>query len=715
MEVVDTSGNISTDFDTVISRWKNDYEVLFSNSDDPNFDEAHLQNIKHSLMNNTIPTLQTDVSRLNEPISRLEVERSIYRAKLRRAAGFDGIPAEVLRNPVCIDLLYKIINFSFESGTVPSEWNTGIIRPIPKSDSKDPRNPLNYRGICLISIPSKVYADVLNTRFIEWIEQNNIVVDEQNGFRRNRSCLEHIYTLYSVINKRKQQRKSTYVCFVDAKKAFDTVQRDCLWYKLMSLGINGKILKAVQSLYENVNCVVKINDHSTPFIDVHQGVKEGCKLSPTLFSLYVNDLAQEIKSLNTGVDIDEVQLSILLYADDVALIAPDANSLQIMLNKLNEWCCKWRLAINSDKTKIIHFRPVNAQKCNDTFSCGNIDIEMTDRYKYLGLWFQENLDMKFATTELAKSASRALSVVYAKFKSVGGMAYEVYTKLYKSLVEPILYYCAGIWGLTDYSKINTVQNKACRYFLGVGKNAANSATRGDMGWTDCFVKQRLECCRLYSKLTNIVDSRLVKSVFTWSRSHGRCWEKRFLKFARDSGFLNLFQNDHICVKSTIKQCKAKLTEIDQEKWHSNLFNDTGQENGNKLRTYRLYKTILECEEYIKLPLNRDHRRILAMFRCGNLPLHIETGRYARPKIPADQRSCFYCSEKVENEIHFLIECPFYDDIKRKLFQKANLCNSNFNGFSQKDKFIFLMNNVNMQPLLASTLYDMWQRRKRVLN
>ena len=90
---------------------------------------------------------------LNAPIDRLEVERSINRAKLRRAAGFDGIPPEVIRNPVCIDLIYKIVNFCFETETVPSEWNTGITKPIPKAGAKDSRNPLSYRGICLISIP----------------------------------------------------------------------------------------------------------------------------------------------------------------------------------------------------------------------------------------------------------------------------------------------------------------------------------------------------------------------------------------------------------------------------------------------------------------------------------------------------------------------------------------------------------------------------------
>ena len=94
-------------------------------------------------------------------------------------------------------------------------------------------------------------------------------------------------------------------------------------------------------------------------------------------------------------------------------------------------------------------------------------------------------------------------------------------------MQPTLSYCSAIC-LTNYSKITTVQNKACRYFLGTGKNAANLATRGDMDWTDCYVNQKIECCSLFSKLVNTSDDRFVKIIFNWSKSHGRCWEKRFL-------------------------------------------------------------------------------------------------------------------------------------------------------------------------------------------
>lgn len=129
--------------------------------------------------------------------------------------------------------------------------------------------------------------------------------------------------------------------------------------------------------------------------------------------------------------------------------------------------------------------------------------------------------MKFAVNELAKSASRALSGLYTKFLCVGGMDYEVFSKLYQSLVEPVLLYGAGIWGLSEQKRVNTVQNKACRYFLGLGKNAANLASQGDMGWSSCVTKQKLEACRLFFKLKSSPEHRLTHSVFSRSSSHGR--------------------------------------------------------------------------------------------------------------------------------------------------------------------------------------------------
>ena len=184
--------------------------------------------------------------------------------------------------------------------------------------------------------------------------------------------MEHIYTLYSMINKRKLNKQLTYACFVDAKKAFDTVNRDCLWYKLLTLGIKGKMFHAIESLYDNVRCAVKVNDYITPYLDVKLGVKQGCRLSPTLFALYINDLAEEIKTLNCGVELGNGQLALLLYADDVVLIAPTEESLQHMLDKLYEWCSKWAGTSYSRSRNVsrhVHILFYSEESTSDYLSC----------------------------------------------------------------------------------------------------------------------------------------------------------------------------------------------------------------------------------------------------------------------------------------------------------------------------------------------------------
>ena len=100
---------------------------------------------------------------------------------------------------------------------------------------------------------------------------------------------------------------------------------------LMSIGISGKIFDAIQSLYESVQCTIKVNDLFSPWFFVTHGIKQGCKISPTLFSIYINDLAQEINRLNCGVNLDGTIISVLLYADDIVLIAPTDKACRYFL------------------------------------------------------------------------------------------------------------------------------------------------------------------------------------------------------------------------------------------------------------------------------------------------------------------------------------------------------------------------------------------------
>ena len=695
----------------MLGKWKSDYEHLYNNGKTDVFDDEHLKRVKELLNNPDTPEFpKSDCSSLNCPITYEEVRKAVYEAKLRKASGIDGIPAEVLRNETCIDLLFKIVSYAFANGKVPSEWSKGIIKPLPKGD--DTRNPLNYRPITIISIPCKIYANILNKRLLLWLEENGLIADEQNGFRKNRSCQDHVYALYSLIHNRKLRKKETYTCFVDCRKAFDTVNRDCLWFKLMSLGIHGKILQAIQSLYVNVSCAVKVNEHFTDFFPAQQGLKQGCGLSPALFSIYINDLAAEINALHCGIKFDNNEVSILLYADDVVLIAESADDLQNMLNTLNNWCNKWRLAVNESKTKIVHFRNKNQSRSNFIFQCGEKVITFEHEYKYLGFWFNE-YDLEKSVTEVSKAASRALGAVYMKYLHTGGMSYDVYTKMIETIVEPVLFYCSGIWGTRKFPKVQSVLNKACRYFLGVTKNAPNIATRGDMGWVAAEVKQKLECVRLWCRLKNMPESRTAHRIHQWSLSMSRSWENVMLKHIEDLELQNYMLTQSPNKSACLKAAREKMTQLDISNWENALANNgTDANNRNKLRTYRTYKNKLNTEYYVKLNMRRDHRRILARFRSCNLPLAIETGRFTKPKTPLNQRLCRFCKASViEDETHFLISCDFYSDLRYDLFKNAADINETFPTMFDSEKLIFLMNNDLLQYKIASTLQQMVRRRR----
>ena len=166
-------------------------------------------------------------------------------------------------------------------------------------------------------------------------------------------------------------------------------------------------------------------------------------------------------------------------------------------------------------------------------------------------------------------------------------------------------------------------------------------------------------------------------------------------------------NKTVCI-STVRDI---LTEKDNAKWYQKLMSNGNAENGNKLRTYRQYKSVFKTEHYVKCNMDRGHRRVLAKFRSCNLPLAIETGRYNRPKTPVSERLCNYCHmDSIEDETHFLVDCEFYSDLRFNLFQSAQNINDRFKYYESIDKLVWLMNYNDLQFQLAKVLFKMNKRR-----
>ena len=166
--------------------------------------------------------------------------------------------------------------------------------------------------------------------------------------------------------------------------------------------------KALLAIYDNVRCSVRINGKLTEWFDVSCGLKQGCSFSSILFNLYIHDLIVKIDSLNLGIDIDGEKVGMLVYADDIVLLAENEEELQQLLHELNLWCENNKLEVNASKSKVIHFRIPSKPRTNVVFRCR--------QYLYLGLLLTENLDYGIMAKHVANSASRALGLLITKFE-----------------------------------------------------------------------------------------------------------------------------------------------------------------------------------------------------------------------------------------------------------------------------------------------------------
>ena len=194
----------------VLGKWKSEFSNLFNSYQREN-DDGNSSHNQVSELNSSCPLFEDN-------ISILEVKKAVDSAKRGKACGFDNIPSEVLHNDYIIYFLHILFNVCFNKGIVPSEWGKCIINPIPKSSSMDPRDPLSYRGIALASSVYKIYCSVINERLSRWVEDNDTVTDEQNGFRRKGSIIDHVSLLTSLIETRKKLKKSTFCAFIDLIK-----------------------------------------------------------------------------------------------------------------------------------------------------------------------------------------------------------------------------------------------------------------------------------------------------------------------------------------------------------------------------------------------------------------------------------------------------------------------------------------------------------------
>ena len=215
-----------------------------------------------------MPTAKT-FTNLDYRITKDEIKTCISKLKSGEAVGMDRISAEMIKTSVdqLLPVYEKLVNSIFRKGIYPHKWEESFLVPLFKSGSL--KDPSNYRGIAVNSTLGKVFSMVLTNRLESFAKDKQLIDNTQIGFKNGSRTVDHMFILTTLIDKYIKKLKSPlYVCFVDFKKAYDSVWRQALLYKLLRLNINGLFFNILKSMYGNNEICVRVsNSHRSHFFE----------------------------------------------------------------------------------------------------------------------------------------------------------------------------------------------------------------------------------------------------------------------------------------------------------------------------------------------------------------------------------------------------------------------------------------------------------------
>ena len=535
---------------------------------------------------------------------------------------------------------------------------------------------MNYRGITLLSIVGKVFTRVLSNRLMKFAERKTFgIVEEQGGFRPERGTEDQIFTLTEVLRARAEH--TTYTAFIDVKKAYDTVWRDGLWMRLWDEGVRGKMWRVIREMYRTVQSSVLVDGEQTEMFELNMGVRQGCVMSPVLFSFFINGLAKEIKEKTAGVCVGNVQVRLLMYADDIVLMSDRKRDLQQMPDIVTSYSKKWRFRLNPKKGKsevMIFGRKPRKTKEGRKWTLAGEEIQETECYKYLGVELVGRLDFKKLKERYVAEARKRMMLVWAMGMRGGELPAIDCCMVWNALVRPVLEYGAVIWGDVKWEEAERVQREMGKMILRCSSKMANEVVLGELGWWSLRARRDLLRLKFWGKIVSrMSSSRLVKHVYSVSRARYEAgksskWCKYTHELLKELGMNDVWQQGTITCNMTTwdKELREKIHAREEKEWLARM------QTKPKLRTYRTIKHKLEFEPY----LNHDNtyaRETMTRLRGGTNELRIETGRYPNTnrdrRLDEDERRCLLCmSGEVEDERHFVLSCVVYKEMRKKMFE-----------------------------------------------
>ena len=377
---------------------------------------------------------------LNRKIEDWEFVDICRKLNPKKAEGIDLVCPFMIKysGESLIKSLGILFNKSFDKGIIPKNWYRSIIIPIPKNNDKILEVD-KFRPISLTPTISKIMERIVNNRLKIMVEHKKIIPSFQKGFRKHMSTFDNLNILKNVIVRTFKEKKIMIACFLDIKKAYDTVNRDKLIKMLKEIGLQGKIFSWLKQFLQPRKSRVIYENTQSQEIEFKNGVPQGSPLSPLLFNIYIKELGN-IKNLNISQFADDIV--IWETGNEINLIERELN---IKLKKIGEVLNSLELKLSVNKCMVTTFtRRKNIRE--PKIMINNIKLKNKKSVKYLGIIFDTKLSWNDNTRNILNKAHKRLGILKYFSRNTNNIHQSSMLNLYKLFIRPVLEYGSEIWG-----------------------------------------------------------------------------------------------------------------------------------------------------------------------------------------------------------------------------------------------------------------------------
>lgn len=396
-----------------------------------------------------------------KPIEMHSLRKIIY--DLPNKSGIDGISTRIIKTAfeVIGNRFLDVINSSLQKGICPNNWKISVVTPIPKI-----LNTIiceEFRPVNTLPVYEKTLELVVKEQLIKHCMDNDILIENQSGFRESHSCETALQFIISDWVKTISKNQIIVAVFLDFKRAFETVNRKLLLSKLEKMGIRGTVLVWIESYLTGRRQKTRYINSASNVMDNDFGVPQGSVLGPLLFVLFINDIVKSIKNCKVHLFADDTL--IYLYGENINDVI---NAVNQDLKDIFFWLCDNSLKVNIDKCKYMILgkkHVLSRLQMGDSIVLNNKKLEKVSEIKYLGFIIDESLTFKCNSDYIIKKVAKK---IYFLRRISNYLSMFSRILVYKTIIAPHFEYCATLQlylNNNDIQKLQKMQNKAMRIIL----------------------------------------------------------------------------------------------------------------------------------------------------------------------------------------------------------------------------------------------------------